>query len=56
MIEEIINDIGLEEVWKNICEQRDDPIIWDLWWAINFTIWEIQSQTAGVMLRASDLI
>jgi len=55
-MKEMINDIRLEEIWKNICEQRDDTIIWSLWWAIQRGLNDIRFKIAMEMLKESDLI
>jgi len=35
MIEKIIKEIGIQETWRNIEEQRDcDISIWLLWWGV----------------------
>jgi len=55
-MKEMIKDISLEEIWKNICEQRDDTIIWSLWWSIQKKLIDIQFKIARERLKESDSI
>ncbi len=57
MIGKIIKEIGIEETWRNIEEQRfDDIYIWILYWNIQSRLNEILIGYSLKMLKEEGLI